>query len=358
MLKASETVNDLERQAADAVRALLQSVPVIHLDKMEPAPAGSDFDLVAALNLDGHKRLLVCEVKKIGQPRHVRAALLQLQRAAKRFEPPATPVFIAPYLSPQAQALCRDFDVGFLDFVGNARIAFDTVFIERQVDTKPAAVQRSLKSIFKPKSAQVLRVLLRDPKRAWRVAELAQASDVSLGHISNVRSELVDREWAELTDEGFRLSQPDGLLDAWREAYEQPSGERVEFYTTLHGQSLEAAVRHVLHSGPDTANAILASFSAAHWLAPYGRVSAQYFYADAAGLTVLQTQLKLSPVRSGANVIVTMPKDHGVFQDAVKPAAGIVCSSPVQTYLDLAVAGERGAEAADHLRQELLTWRK
>ncbi|PKA45166.1 hypothetical protein CWR43_05100 [Rhizobium sullae] len=39
-------------------------------------------------------------------------------------------IFIAPYLSQDARTLCRDFDVGYLDFVGNARITFDTVFIE------------------------------------------------------------------------------------------------------------------------------------------------------------------------------------------------------------------------------------
>jgi hypothetical protein len=47
------------------------------------------------------------------------------------------------------------------------------VFIEREVDAKPPAAQRSLKSIFKPKSAQVLLVLLRDPAREWRVADLS-----------------------------------------------------------------------------------------------------------------------------------------------------------------------------------------
>ncbi|MGA0565616.1 type IV toxin-antitoxin system AbiEi family antitoxin [Ancylobacter sp. VNQ12] len=357
MLKPTESVNELENRAADAVRALLKNVPVIRIEKLEPTPPSYKFDLLATLSLDGHERLLVCEVKSVGQPRHVRAALLELQRAAGGFDPPAIPVFIAPYLSPEAQALCREFDVGFVDLVGNARIAFDTVFIERQVDVKPAVVQRSLKSIFKPKSAQVLRVLLRDPARAWKVADLAQVSDVSLGHVSNVRGELVDREWAEVTDDGLRLSQPDGLLDAWREAYEAPHGERAEFYTTLHGQSLEAALRDVLQAGPDAARAILASFSAAHWLAPYGRVPAQYFYADAGGLAALRTALKLSTVRSGANVVVTVPKDYGLFQDAVESAPGIFCTSPVQTYLDLAVAGERGAEAADHLRQELLAWR-
>lgn len=358
MLKTRFEVNDLETHAADAVAALLRSVPVIHVEKVEMTPPGSSVDILAEFSLNGNRRFLACEVKPFGQPRHVRAALFQLQKAAEEFDPPAMPIFIAPYLSQEAQALCREFDVGYLDFLGNAWITFDTVFIERQVDTKPPAVQRNLKSIFKPKSAQILRTLLRDPDRAWRVADLSQASDVSLGHVSNVRSELVDREWAEVTDDGLRLSRPDGLLDAWRDAYEPPAGERLSFYTTLHGQSFESSARSTLSVGQDRPNAVFASFSAAHWLAPYGRISTHYFYADAIGLTALRNTLKLSPAASGANVIVVVLKDHGLFHDTVEPALGVVCTSPVQTYLDLSAAGERGAEAAEHLRQELLSWRK
>lgn len=49
-------------------------------------------------------------------------------------------------------------------------------------------------------------------------------------------------------------------------------------------------------------------------------------------------------------------EDEGLFRDAVEPAPHVRCTSPVQTYLDLYVAGERGREAADHLRKEKLKW--
>ena len=51
---------------------------------------------------------------------------------------------------------------------------------------------------------------------------------------------------------------------------------------------------------------------------------------------------------------------NGVWRsrDAIEPAPGSVCTGPVQTYLDLAAAGERGREAADHLRQEKLAWHR
>jgi hypothetical protein len=54
--------------------------------------------------------------------------------------------------------------------------------------------------------------------------------------------------------------------------------------------------------------------------------------------------------------VISLPKDQGVLSDTVEPAPGAICTSPVQTYLDLSIAGERGEEAAQHLRQERMTW--
>jgi hypothetical protein len=358
MLKVPESVKGMENRAADALRALIQQVPAIKLEdiKVEQSYAAHNIDILAHLNLSDRHHVLVCEVKNSGQPRHVRMALLQLRNYVAHLGTEATPLFIAPYLSPEAQALCREHDVGFLDLEGNARLVFDGVFIERLVSGKPSAERRDLKSLFKPKSAQVLRVMLRDPRRPWRVTELAEIADVSLGHVSNVRSGLLDREWGQVSDKGLFISEPDALLNAWRDQYEPPAGKRMTFYTTLHGSPFEEAARRVLHAGSNKAQAVFASFSAAHWVAPYGRTGIQYFYADDAGLEGLKSSLGLSSSTKGENVMVTVPKDHGLFRDTIEPAPGAVCTSPIQTYLDLTAAGERGQEAAEHLRQQRLTW--
>lgn len=360
MLKPYDSLKAIESQGAQALRLLLEQVPAIKLLDIEQEVYGPDrsVDIVAHIDISGRRHALVCEVKSASQPRHVHIALLKLRNYMAHQARDTTPVLIAPYLSPDAQALCREQDVGYLDLEGNARLVFDSVFIERQVASKPAADRRELRSLFKPKSAQVLRVMLRNPRRAWRVTDLAQAAAVSLGHVSNVRVALLDREWAQVSEAGLFLSEPDALLDAWRDAYEPPVGKRLAFYTTLHGSALEEAARQVLRPDEEVGAAIFASFSAAHWLAPYGRTGTQYFYAHEAGLERLQSALKLSAMSKGENVVVTLLKDSGLMRDTEEPAPGAVCTSPVQTYLDLANAGERGREAADHLRQERLVWPK
>lgn len=100
----------------------------------------------------------------------------------------------------------------------------------------------------------------------------------------------------------------------------------------------------------------LVSFSAADRLAPYARHPNSYFYADEAGLAALADLLELSDAAKGANVIVTVPEEEGVLDDAVRGSDGVVVTSPVQTYLDLLQAGDRGREAADALRERLLSW--
>ncbi|QJP99540.1 MULTISPECIES: hypothetical protein [Herbaspirillum] len=359
MPKQRHSLKLFENQAAQALRLLLQQVPALKLLDIEhkTSAADSGIDFTARLKVSGRRHALVCEAKTSGQPRHVRIALLELRHYMAHHAQDATPVLIAPYLSPDAQALCREHEAGFLDLEGNARLVFDGIFIERQVASKPVADRRALRSLFKPKSAQVLRVMLREPQRPWRVTELAQAAAVSLGHVSNVRNALLEREWAQVAEQGLFLSEPDALLDEWSETYESPPGRRLGFYSSLHGSAFEQAARHAMRNGQEFPVAAFSSFSAAHWLAPYGRTGTQYFHAIEDGLERLRSALKLSAAAKGENVIVTVLDDPDLLRDAQEPAPGAICTSTIQTYLDLYQAGERGREAADHLRRKLLTWK-
>ena len=360
MLKNQSSMKDAEVRAAEALRGLLERIPILQVKSIDTEAVSNDWepDLIVRLLVDGRPHQLVCEYKSNGQPRYARSAMLELRNYVAHRAPKATAVFIAPYISPAVRQLCDETGVGYLDLEGNARIAFGGVFIERIVADKPAAQQRELKSLFRPKSAQVLRAMLREPGRAWRVTELSETSGVSLGHVSNVRTGLIDREWAHASDDGLVLSDPNALLDAWRDSYSAPLGERLRFYTPLHGSALETAARSALRSDSGPGHAAFASFSAAQWISPYARTGMHYFFADEEGVRKLQAALKLTPSSKGDNVVITVPKDLGLLDDTVEPAPGAVCTSPVQTYLDLFVAGERGAEAADHLRQERLSWPK
>ena len=359
MLKPAPVLK-FEKEAAHRLQALLDEVPFLSVESVQRQVHDPDhrreLDFLFEVKSNGRSQRLVCEVKRSGHPRIVRAAIDHLRYFLEPREKGAYGVVIAPYLSAAAQEICREENVGFLDFEGNCRLVFDGVFIERAVPLRAATERREIKSIFAPKSAQLLRLLLRDPKRPWKVAELAEQVRVSLGHISNVRHALIDREWARSEREGLILTNPDALLDSWRAVYVRPHARQLPFYTTLHGSALQQRSPEILHEANRKGDAMLASFSAAQWLAPYARTSTSYFYANDQGLSVLRERLDLSSPTRGENVIVLQTEDQGLFRDAVEPAPHIRCTSPVQTYLDLYVSGERGREAADHLREEKLQW--
>ena len=358
MLKSiPPTEHELELRSAEQLRQLLEEVPAVREVKVEHEPTAFDrgIDLIVRFTVGDLPHALVCEVKSSGQPRHVREAVHHLKYVTSSFPTVlATPVFIAPYLSAESRLLCKQAGVGYVDLEGNSRLVFDNVFIERQVDSKPPVERRELKSLFKPKSAQVLRRLLREPSHAWKLVDLAEAAGVSLGHASNVRQALLAREWAIIEREGLRLTAPDALIDHWRDHYEPPVGERISAYTPLHGQALNKAIGAAAERSG--AQVMLASFSAAQWLAPYGRTGTDYLYVDRAGYAALREIMEIGPVTRGANLEIAVMKDDGLFRDVIEPAPGVRTTSPLQTYLDLAAAGERGREAADHLRESGLEW--
>lgn len=358
-MKSYQSEKELEIHAGEALRGLFDSRPQLKVEKIEfesHVADGRRADILASIDAFGHRHTLVCEVKHDGQPRHVRNAVLQLLDSIGRMNLSAVPVLIAPFLSEKSRAICIDYNVNYLDLYGNAFFQAPGILIDVSVADRPVAEKRDLKSLFRPKAAHILRVMLRNPKRAWRVTELAEAADASLGHVSNVRKALLNREWAKHTSGGVSITDPDALLDAWRSAYRRPDGNVIRFYTSFHGEAFEKAVKDVLSARSPQDLATFASFSAARWIAPYGRTGIEYFYANREGAEKIANALKASNVSKGNNVEILILKDRNILQDTFEPVPGVICTSPIQTYLDLSTAGERGAESADYLRRKMLVW--
>jgi len=186
------------------------------------------------------------------------------------------------------------------------------------------------------------------------VTELAERAAVSLGQVSNVRRALLDREWASTDSQGLKLRKPGTILDAWSSAYTPKLADQQDYYTLLHGKELSSAIKAAFASIPQDAYLVLASFSAGQWLAPFARTAGTHFYADQLGMGVLAEHLKLERASRGTNVSVAVPKDDAVFIDSCEPAPGLRCTGLLQTYLDLSRAGDRGREAAEHLRKTRL----
>ena len=122
---------ELGTRAAEALKVLLSQVSGVRLTEMkrEPQARGRAVEIVARIDVFGHTHTLACEVHSDGEPDHVRAALHGLRDSAAHLPANTTPLLIAPYLSPEAQAFCNENQAGFLDLEGNARLTVGEVFI-------------------------------------------------------------------------------------------------------------------------------------------------------------------------------------------------------------------------------------
>jgi hypothetical protein len=341
-------------RAREALLKCLQGVPFLRIEaQKESKGANGRSDLRLQVKTPGGKSTLVVEVRKVGQPRVIREATNQLLRATNEL-PRAYGVVMAPYISPQAAEICLKEGFGFADLAGNCVLSFDQVFISKEGKENPFARKRDLRSLYSPKAERVLRVLLAAPGRWWKVQSLAKEAGVSLGQGFNVKKLLVDREWMETGNEGFRLMAPARLLAEWEENYDFRRSTVQEFYTFRPIADFERRLAEAC--AKDKFAYALAGFSSAARYAPmvrYQRAMA-YVVGDRDGLA---ENLELKPVTSGANVNLIVPYDEGVLYGA-ETKGGARVTSPVQTYLDLRQIKGRGEEAADFLKQQVLqpTW--
>ncbi len=367
MLKKLNVVKDLETDAVDAAHRLVTDIPHLkliyeaypeHLPPNQPIDGRIDFEY------GDDTFALIIQVKSNGAPRFARSAVYQLKGyiahphalGQTMSDRQLIPMLVSPYLSPESRSICAEHDVAYLDLVGNVHLTFGTVFIDRAVPDRPKSEARALRSIFRPKAAAILHVMLRSPNQAWRVAELAQEANVSLGHVSNVRKALLEREWIEEQDDGVVLTDPGALLRTWRKNYRRPEGHRVTGYTHFHGKHLHERILDKLNPYPNRPRVIYSLNSAAQWFAPFVRDATTTFYADQAGFDLLNDSLELRPASRGANVVLRIPADDTIFEDVFEPAPGVFCTSPVITYLELWNGGDRDREAAQYVAKEFFAW--
>lgn len=347
MLKTVE----IRRQVAQRLRELFPKArgweEVADLQVNGKAP-----DLAVKFKLGEQERLLVVEVSALGQPRQIRAAVTRLSDM-RRVLSGAYPVAAAVYIGPQSARILKDNNLGYLDLSGNCYLAFDQVLIEKEGKRNLRPSTRPLRSLFAPRATRVVRVLLTEPARAWRLEELAKAAEVSLGHSHNVVKRLEDLRWVE-RDEAQRihLGKPADLLQAWCESYTVRSNEITSYFVPerVTRKLMTEVARAAGAEGRRYAFTLGAGLSL---VAPQPRLTGVHCYLDG-DPAQLASALGLRPTaESDGGLHVLTPYDPGVFYGTLEKAGLKVVSVP-QLYADLVHYDRRGAEQAEHLRRETM----
>jgi hypothetical protein len=347
MLKTEE----IRRQVAQRLRELFpkargwEEVADLQLRGKPP-------DLAVRFRLGDQERLVVVEVTSLGQPRQIRAAVTRLADIRTQL-PGAYPVASAVYIGPQSARILKDNNLGYVDLSGNCYLAFDQVLIEKEGKRNVRPSTRPLRSLFAPRATRVVRVLLTEPARAWRLEELARAAEVSLGHSHNVIKRLEDLRWVS-RDEAQRihLGKPADLLQAWCESYTVRTNEITSYFVPERvTRKLMTEVARV--AGADGRRYAFTLGAGLSLVAPQTRLTGLHCYLDG-DPAPLAAALGLRPTaESDGGLHVLTPYDSGVFYGVLEKAGLKVVSVP-QLYADLLHFDRRGAEQAEHLRREAM----
>jgi hypothetical protein len=330
----------------------LEKVPFFEIEEINPANEGAGMDFAAVVKIRNKKRLLLVETGNNGQPRMARIAIYKLKEQLRK-ESQAYGVFIAPYISDETGKILEEAGIGYLDLAGNGLISFDTIYIRQEGAKNPGIQKRELRSLYSAKGERILRVLLTEPKRYWRMAEIAKTAGVSLGQIANIKKLLLDREWLEDAAGGIRLTNPSALLSEWSQSYNFSRNLSYEYYAMAEVADMEAQLAEAcLNAGIPYA---LTGFSSAARIAPVVRYQKASAYVSG-NIEMLVKILNWKPVTSGANISLITPYDEGVFYHT-KKTNEIIITSAIQTYLDLQNVRGRGQEAAQAVRNLIeKTW--
>ncbi len=277
--------------------------------------------------------------------------MLQLESYLKHLpgNAPRYGVLLAPFISEESAKICTDAGIGYADLAGNAHLSFDHVFIETRSAENPFREKREVRSLFAPRAARVLRLLLQGPPLSWKVTELAESAQVSLGWVSAVRQQLLAREWAEETTGGLRVTKPGALLDAWVKADDWYRRTQTQEYSVALSDPMELA-EELKTNLPDQPPVFTQWF--AGWLRhPHTTpVVVTAYTNEFPNEALIKEKLMGRRVSAGGGGLrLVLPKDEGVFHPS-QTVRGFELVSDVQIYLDLQQAGLRGQEQAEEMR--------
>jgi hypothetical protein len=358
------TLTAMERQLAQALRVLLDSVSWLREWTVEPARG--HWDLYASGPIPGGGRALLCvECKNNFTPSQF-SGLVERAYESHGYRA-STRVLAMPRISPRLAELCSASGWSWFDLAGNCRLELDGVLlIERKGQELVRPAPQSRANLGTPEASRVIRALL-VPEHAgqrWTQREMVKHFErltlpvgaPSLALVNKIVQHLRDQAFIEtLGSGGFRVIDYEGLLKAWRNAYRFDRHDREKYFTLLKPKTLEERLRSI--DNDSVGYVAYAAFSAADIQAPAVRQPRTWVYVcpvDTKAYPRFSAALEAKPVDSGENVVVLLTDDLGVFYQAEVARGRLPATNAVQTYVDLAHASGRGEEAAEVILERRL----
>lgn len=356
------------QQFKETLESLLQSVPWLSEWKFEDLPdaraRGHELQLRMRMPIGGTAALcVVCRDDMRPGMFEVRAGRPVVARGRPDI---IVPVLALPWVSPRLSELCSLHGWSWFDLAGNYLLEVPGVLrIERRGIPRVQQTVRPHANMATVETARIIRTLLvpEHAARQWTQRDLQRSCtpSVSIGLVNKVVRYLVDEAYLVQAEGGFHLQDPRRLLQAWRDMYRIDQQDRRTFHTLL--KPVELLMKISAFQQRSSGAAACASFTAADAQAPHVRQPKVWIYVRPDSLAAFTSLVEAQSVDMGDNLIIMVPADEGVmaFSEQVSMSGRpMLCTNPVQTYVDLCHSGGRGAEAAEALLVQRLipAWSK
>jgi hypothetical protein len=310
-------------------------------------------DYIASISIDGKVFRAAAEVISSRSSAILRSKLASLMSYAGR-NGDLVPLILSDYLSKEKREECKGAGIFFIDLSGNAYIAHEGIYIEREGFPNRYPERRLGRGPFSDKASLILRVALEERNRPWGVREIAQAAGLDPGFVSRMMRELVQRGYFEKEGRKFKLLDAKSLLEDWVSAYDYRKNEGHGYFCMADnpGEILDR-LRNV--EGHKSLMHALSFQAGANLVAPHSVYNEVHIYLrDESGRKSLAQRLKLREVERGANVILCHPHyKHSAFH-GMHQIDGLWVVSDLQLYLDLYKYPLRGLEQAEYLYKHRL----
>lgn len=299
---------------------------------------------IAELELDGGILLMLqVQVLNRAYPQQIKEVIDSLDHGKQK----VYTVIIAHYVSDLSAELCEKSDIGYIDEAGNCLIKTHTIYISEKGNPNKIKSKQEMKTVFDPSfvvSSKILRYLMKDVKRRWKLKYLADEVKCSIGQVSKVKNYLCDQLWAEMTLDGLAIIDAKAIMIAWSKEYSVRKNNSRSLYTLEPIAAFETKVQNLI-----TKNGIscyLTGFSGGVRYTPVVRYNKAQIIVRPEDYREFVINSECKEVETGANISIIIANDDELLIDS-RIIEGNMVASPVQIYLDCMQNKGRGEEIAE-----------
>jgi hypothetical protein len=306
----------------------------------------------------------VFEYKSLNTPKAITGAVAMVARYAADMD--LRPLIIVPYLSEERLAWLEEEGVSGLDLAGNGMLLAPSFAIWRSGEPNRFTTSQPIKNVFRGSSSLFARCFLLRSKfaglsdiRSFALSKLEASWPSTLGDTkltpstaSKVVQALQEEMIVTKDSEGIRLLTPQALIEQLRTNYTRPRGTRLEGKAAVAGPAAWLRLRDAIRSGRFRCVATGVG-SAARYGVLSGPDRLSVYVTD---LKAAAEILGVESSRVFPNIELIEEKGDAVYFD-VRDDGDVLWASPIQTWLELSVAGPRERAAAKVLEMAILEGR-